>query len=490
MHGRPEFSNPSTARGEYIHRKPLPGQTVSAPGKGGASQHLVSGDDIPGQWWRLFHSKPLDMLVRRAIKESPTIAIAQAALRQAGENLNARTATVLFPTMDGNFSALRQKTTGASSGMPEFGSVTYSLYSASVNVSYVFDVFGGERRELEALQAQVDYQRFQLEGAHLALTANIATAAIQEASLRARIRATGEIVASQEKELGMVQRRFAIGGSTRADVLAQQAQLAQTKATLPPLEKELAQTRDALAVLSGRLPAQAALPEFRMEGLRLPDKLPVSVPSSLVRQRPDIRASEELLHAAGANVGVATANLYPQLSLTAGLGTNAAGLADLFSPGTSIWSVGSGLLQPVFHGGELLAKRRAAIAACEQAFAQYRQTVLLAFRNVADVLEALETDARTLRAQAQAEAAARASLDLTEKQFQIGAASYLTLLNAQRQHQLALIALVQAQAARFADTVALFQALGKGWWGHEPGVGFPPECKRSSEYRLIARLVL
>ncbi|MDR3557187.1 MAG: efflux transporter outer membrane subunit [Syntrophobacteraceae bacterium] len=463
----PNFRTPPAPAVKIYTEKPIAAQTVAAPGKAGVSQRLVYGQDIPGQWWRLFHSKQLDTLVRRAIKGSPTIAAAQASLRQAGENLNARTATVLFPSVDGSFSPTRQKILDASYGFPGGGGSTFTLYNASVNVSYVFDVFGGERRELEALRAQVDYQRFLLAGAHLTLTANVATAAIQEASLRARIGATEQIVASQQTGLEMVQRRFALGGASRADVLAQQAQLAQTKATLPPLEKQLAQTRVQLAVLCGTFPAEGSLPEFRLEDLRLPGELPVSVPSSLVRQRPDIRASEELLHAAGAKIGVATANLYPQISLTAALGSDATRLVDLFSPGTAIWSIGSSIAQPLFHGGELLARRRAAIAACDQAFAQYRQTVLLAFQDVADVLYALEADARTLRAQAEAERVARASLDLTEKQFQIGAVNYLTLLNGQRQYQLALINLVEARAARFADTAALFQALGKGWWGNE-----------------------
>jgi NodT family efflux transporter outer membrane factor (OMF) lipoprotein len=251
-------------------------------------------------------------------------------------------------------------------------------------------------------------------------------------------------------------------------VLAQRVQLAQTRATLPPLEKELALTRHQLAVLTGRFPSEAAdLPEFSLDGLELPQQLPVSLPSSLVRQRPDIRASEELLHAASAQVGVATANLYPQLTLSASFGSETGKPSTLFSPGTAVWNIGGGLLQPLFHGGELSAKRRAAIAAYDQAAAQYRTSVLQAFQNVADVLRALDADARTLHAQADAEAAARDTLDLTQKQFQLGAVSYLSLLNAERQYQQTRISLVQARAARFADTAALFQALGGGWWNRE-----------------------
>jgi NodT family efflux transporter outer membrane factor (OMF) lipoprotein len=460
----PDYRSPPAPDVQTYTEKPTPEETVSAPGVGGGAQRLVDGGDIPAQWWSLFHSEALDQLIRRALADSPTLAAAEAALRQARENLRARTGTVAYPILDGSLSAARQKSSGSSIGLPdEFGS-TFSLFNASVSVSYVLDVFGGGRRELEALQAQVDTQRYLLEGAHLTLAANIVTAAIREASLRAQMRANEEIAAAETKQLEMVERQSVLGGAAHSDVLAQQAQLAQTRAVLPVLEKELAQNRNLLAALSGRFPGDADLPEFRLEDFQLPRELPVSLPSSLVRRRPDIRASEELLHAASANVGVATANLYPQISLSANLGSSSLQIEDLFSPGTSLWGVGAGLLQPIFRGGELMAKRRAAIAAYDQALALYRETVLQAFQNVADVLQALEADARTLRAQADAEATARDSLGLTEKQFHYGAASYLTLLNAQRQHQRALIILVQAQTARFADTAALFQALGGGWW--------------------------
>jgi NodT family efflux transporter outer membrane factor (OMF) lipoprotein len=463
----PDFRRPSAPDVKTYTEKSIPMETASASGAGGEAQRFVEGMDIPGQWWMLFHSEALDLLIRRALADSPTLAAAEAALRQARENLRARAGTVYYPAVDADVSGVRQKFTGASSGLPDNLGSTFNLFNASVNVSYALDIFGGGRRELEALRAEVDYQRFLLEGAHLVLTANIVTAAVQEASLRAQIEATEQVTASLEEQLEMVERKFLIGGAARTDVLAQQAELAQTRATLPPLQRDLAQTRDLLAVLSGRFPGEAALPEFKLDELQLPQELPVSLPSSLVRQRPDIRASEELLHAASANVGVATADLYPQITLTAGLGSNSTRIEDLFSPGTSIWNIGAGLLQPIFHGGELTARRRAAIAAYEQALAQYQETVLQAFQEVADVLQALEADARTLRAQAEAEATARDSLNLTEKQYQIGAASYLTLLNAQRQHHLALIVLVRAQAARFADTAALFQALGKGWWNEK-----------------------
>jgi NodT family efflux transporter outer membrane factor (OMF) lipoprotein len=431
----PDFRTPAAPGVKTYTEKYLPVETVSAPGAAGASQRFADGGDIPQQWWTLFHSEPLDRLIRQALADSPTVAAAESALRQARENLRARTGTVYYPSVDGNLSVARQKSTGASFGQPDAPGSTFSLFNASVNVSYALDIFGGGRRELEALRAQVDYRRFQLEGAHITLTANIVTTAVKEASLRARIRATEEIVTLQAKQLELVERQFILGGISRSDVLAQRTQLAQTKATLPPLENELARTRHQLAALSGRFPGEKGLPEFELESLRLPPDLPVSLPSSLVRHRPDIRASEELLHAASAQVGVATANLYPQITLTAGLGSNATRIEDLFSSGTSIWSLGAGLLQPIFHGGELTAKRRAAVAAYDQSLAQYRETVLLAFRDVADVLRALETDARTLLAQSEAEAAARDSFDVARKQFMAGSVSYLSLLNAQRQYQ-------------------------------------------------------
>lgn len=460
----PDFRSPEPPATKTYTETAMPTETAAAPVTGGTTQRFTD-KDIPARWWELFHSQALDQLIRRALKQSPSLAAAQATLRQASENLRARSGTEYYPGIDAKLSGSRQKATGAAFGQP--GGFYYGLYNASVDLSYSLDLFGGGRRELEALKSQVDYQRYQLEGAYLTLTANIVTNAVQEASLRAQLKATQEIITLQEKQLALVERQFQLGGAARSDVLAQQAQVAQTRTSLPPLEKALAQTRNQLAVYSGSLPSEATLPEFDLEGLQLPQELPLSVPSKLVRQRPDILATEELLHAAGAQVGVATANLYPQITLNASLGSQSGRLQDLFSSGTSIWSLGAGLLQPVFHGGELTAKRRAAIAAYDQAAAQYRETLLLAFQNVADVLQALDADARELKAQAEAETAARDTLEVAQQQFRFGAVNYLALLNAQRQHQQSLIGLVQARATRFADTAALFQAMGGGWWNRE-----------------------
>ncbi len=460
----PDFRRPTFPNPTGYTATPLPEKTASAPGTGGAAQDFLSEQEIPAQWWTLFQSSALDSLIRRALADSPTLAAARATLRQAQENRRAQFGA-LFPKADANASASREKISGAMFG--ELGAVfpAFALFNASVSISYALDIFGGTRRELEALQSQVDYQSFQLEGAFLTLTANIVTTSVREASLRSQIRATQEILAVQEKQLEIVEQQFQLGGASQSDVFSQRTQVAQTRSTLPPLEKELEQTRHLMAVLVGTVPSEAAaLPTFNLDELHLPEELPVSLPSALVRQRPDIRASEALLHAACAQVGVATANLYPQVTLTGSYGSETNKLHDLFGSGTSIWSLSAGLLQPLFHGGELTAKRRAAIATYEQATAQYQETVLQAFQNVADVLRALDADARALKAQADAEEAASGTLALTQKQFQVGAVSYLSLLVAERQYQQTRISLVQAQAARFADTAALFQALGGGWW--------------------------
>ncbi len=474
----PEFRTPAAPDAKTFTSTPLPRETVASPGTGGSAQRFVPGQEIPEQWWELFHSGQLDTLIRQSLAGSPTLDAAQATLREAQENLRARTGTVYYPGVDGSFTASRQKFTGASFGQPAAGGNTFSLFNASVNVSYVLDLFGGGRRELEALKAQVDYQRFQLEGARLTIASSVVTTAIQESSLRAQILTTQEILAVQEKQLDLVQRQFELGGASRSDVLVQQTLLMQTRALLPPLEKELARTRHLLAVLAGMFPGEAAaMHEFNIDELRLPRELPVSLPSSVVKQRPDIRAAEELIHAASAQIGVATANLYPQITLAGSLGSEATAIENLFTSGTSIWSLGAGLLQPIFHGGELTARRRAAIAAYDQAAAQYRQVVLQAFQNVADVLRALELDAQTLKAQVAAETAARETLEVTQKQFELGAVRYLSLLVAVRQYQQARINTIQAQAARFADTAALFQALGGGWWNRVPESGAVTSAK-------------
>lgn len=454
----------------------MPAQTTGAPGTAGGAQRFTNGADIPAQWWRLFRSAPLDELIRAALANSPTLVSAEAVLRQAQENYNAEYGSKALPGVNGQLNVARERSV-------QFGPAPsiFTLYNANVAVSYTVDAFGSVRRDLEAFGAAIDYQRFQLEAAYLALTANLVTTAIQEASLRAQIKALIEVIAAQEKALELTRKQAQLGAIARSPVLTLGAQVAQTRAQLPSLEKALAQTRHQMAVYAGWLPSQARLPEFELESLQLPADLPVTLPSSLVRQRPDIRASEALLHQASAQVGVATANLYPQITLSGNAGPAATRFADLFSGKGFLWSIGAGLVQPLFNGGALRARKRGAEAAYEAAAAQYQSTVLVAFQNVANALRALELDAETLRAQAETVDLSRQSLDIVTRQFQIGATSYLNLLDAQRTYQQSRVALAQAQAARYADTAALFQALGGGWWNREPRADAGPRPVATKE---------
>jgi len=469
----PDYKAPEAPAAAAYTEKPLVERTDSAPVQGGDAQRFAVGATISADWWKVFGSPELDALIRTAIAGQPTLAAAQAALRQAEENVNAQYA-VLYPSVDAALSARRQRISGATFGNPSIPPATFNLYNASVNVSYQIDVAGGARRELEALRAGVDFQRLQVEATYLSLTANVATTAFREASLREQIRATREISEAQDNQLRLAEQQFKLGAISGSDLLGQRAQAAQTRATLPPLERALGQTRNQLAVLIGKLPADAKLPELDFGNFRLPAELPLTVPSELLRQRPDVRQAEAILRQTNARIGVAEALMFPQLTLTGSYGTAALRSGDLFNPGTQLWNIGANLLQPIFHAGQLRAQKRGAEAAYDQAFAQYRQAVLVAFQDVADVLLALEYDAKALKAQAEAEAASRESLEVTQQQLKFGAASYVALFNAQRQYSLAKAALVQAQATRYADTAALFQALGGGWWNRTEPVGEAP----------------
>ena len=463
----PNFNGPQPGAAQQATEYtpvPLPSSTASAPGLGGGSQQLINGRDIPAQWWTVFHSEPLDQLVRASFEHNPSMAAAQAALLQAKETLNAQTGNLLYPSVGAQFNAERERSTSPFGP----GLATYDLFTLGLGVSYTLDLFGGNHRALEGLAAVVDYQQFQVEATYLTLAANVVGTAIREASLRAQIQATQDVLASQQKQLSVVESQFAAGAIARSVVLSQRTQVAQTRATLPALEKTLAQTRHQLSVFAGKLPSEQGLPEFRLESLQLPQDLPVTVPSVLLRQRPDIRASEALLHQASAQVGVAVANEYPQLNLSATFGTAAFQLDKLLARNDLVWSAISGLTAPIFNGGALKARERAAQAAYEQAQAQYRSTVLAAFQGVADALRAVDADAQALRTQSDAATLARESLDLSTRQYQLGAVSYLSLLDSQRAYQQTQISLVQAQAARYADSAALFQALGGGWWSQPP----------------------
>lgn len=460
----PDFHAPASP---VVHRytaHPMSQKTVhtNAPGNSGRTQTFVQTQDIPSQWWALFHSKEINTLVQRGIAHSPTLAAAYASLRQAQENLYAQIGNTMFPAFNAQVGYQRQLFNSAGLG-GSLGSSIFDLYNANVTVSYNLDVFGGARRQIETFSAQVDYQQFLLIAAYLTLTSNIVTTAVNVAAFESKIKMTKALIKNQEEQLSIIKKQLHVGGVSEENVLTQATLVEQTKATLPPLLQQLAQARHALDVLVGDLPNKP-IPSINLDKLNLPARLPVSMPSSLVRQRPDVRASEALLHAANANVGVATANLFPQFSLTGNYGWQGAPPSTLFGTSTNVWSYGLQIVQPIIHGGALLAQRRAAIDAFQQAFAQYKQTVLQGFQNVADTLRALQNDAATLKAQNLAVKAAYKNYRLTKNQYHLGGVSYLNLLTAQLQYQQTSLARIQAQASRYNDTVALFQSLGGGWW--------------------------
>jgi NodT family efflux transporter outer membrane factor (OMF) lipoprotein len=463
----PDFHPPAAPATEHYTRAPEPQGTVSAPGASGVAQTLSAERDIPADWWTLFHSSALDQLVRQALADSPTVQAARATLLTAAETYKAQRGGLLLPAIDAQGQAARQREPGAVIGEPNVPAFIFNLFDASVGVTYRLDLFGASRRQVEALRAEADYQRWELEAAELTLADNVVTTAVNIASLHAQLAALSDIVASERDQLKVVQRQFDVGAASRSDVLAQQTQVADTEAQLPALEKQLAQAQHRLAVLAGRTPDDTTVPDFTLDQLTLPSELPLSVPAKLVRQRPDVQAAEALLHQSTAQLGVATANMYPQLNLTGTIGSETIQASDLFKTGSAAWNIGGSLTQPLFHGGQLLGLKRAARADLDRATAVYRQAALAALQDVADTLRALAADARTLQADLITESDAQDTLNMTKLQYKVGGVSYLALLNAERVYLQARQNRVQAEAARYADTAALFQALGGGWWNRQ-----------------------
>ncbi len=458
----PDYKAPAAPSATRFTAVPLPDKTASAATPGGAAQVLAEGRDIPGDWWTMFHSPEITALVIRALKANPDVAAAKATLLEARENTRAEQGS-LFPQVSAQASDTRAQQSLASFGFGQ-GSALYTLYNAQLNVSYTLDAFGGIRRQIEQLGAQAEYERFELEATDLTLTANVVAAAITEASLRAQIDTTRDIIRTYTDALEVTRRRFELGGVSQVDVLQQQALLDAQVATLPGLQKQLEQERNQLAVYVGGLPSDYAEHTLDLNGLTLPEQVPLSLPSQLVAQRPDIRAYAALLHAATANVGVAVANELPQISLTGSYGRDGSTFSNLFTPAGIIWSIAATVTQPIFEGGTLRARQRAAVAAMDVAAAQYSSTVNTAFQNVANALVAIQRDAETLRAALAATRTSAASLAVARAQYAAGGSTYLNVLNAEQSDQSARLNLITAQAARFTDTVALFQALGGGWW--------------------------
>jgi NodT family efflux transporter outer membrane factor (OMF) lipoprotein len=468
----PDFQRPAPPDVERYTAEPLASHTASAPVADGQTQRFDQGKDVSGQWWRMFRSRPLNDLVDESLRRNPSLDAAKAALRVAQEMTYAQYGAY-FPLIQANYIPTRQQvpTTVLSSPLatpPTSPNTVFNLQTAQVLVSYTFDVWGVNRRTIESLQAQTDFQRFQAEAAYLTLTSNVVVAAINEASLREQIDATNKLIDANVKMLDILHNQFNAGYAARTDVAAQEAALAQARATLPPLRKALQQNRDLIAALAGRFPSQDPREKFVLAALHLPTDLPVSLPSQLLQQRPDVRSAEETMHSASAQVGVAIGNMLPTFTLSAAGGYSQALFASsLFSQSNQFFTLTGGVLQPVFDGFTLLHKERSAEAALDQAIAQYRLTVIGAVQNVADSLRAIQNDADALKAAHDFERASKVSLDLAQQQLQTGQINILLLLTAETTYQQSVIALVQAQANRLTDTVALYQALGGGWWNHD-----------------------
>jgi NodT family efflux transporter outer membrane factor (OMF) lipoprotein len=480
----PDFKRPEApAANGYIPAKVIPDATASDPSPDGGAQRFNPGADIPFDWWTLFQSPQINSLIKRAFKANPSIESAQAALRQAQEYVNAQQG-FFYPTVGASYSPSRTKLAGNMGGNspgvqgngkviqtysnpagPVYnGPVIYNFHVAQLTVGYVPDVFGGNRRQAESLQAQRDLQRFQLEAAYITLASDIVAAALQEASLRAQVAAMEKLVAANRENLDIMQKRFHLGDVSELDVASQEAVLAQSEQSLIPLRLQLEQTRDLIRALAGNAP-DADVPEtFELAALHLPEELPLSLPSKLVEQRPDVRAAEEQLHVASAQYGVSIANLMPQFSISGAVGGMASTPGWMFRTGGGFFDLTANIAYSIFDGGTLRAQSRAAQQALEQAGADYRSTVIVALQNVADTLHAIQSDAEALAAASRNEQAMSRVRDLTRKQYEAGYVSYQTLLFAEQGYQQAVLVLVQAQTNRLGDTAALYQALGGGWW--------------------------
>jgi NodT family efflux transporter outer membrane factor (OMF) lipoprotein len=459
----PDFERPAAPPAERYTREPLTGETAGSDSPGGQKQTFSPTAELSHQWWTLFRNPELSALIDRALRANPDLAAAQAALRQADELVQAQMGG-FYPTVGVGYSPALYKSSATLSPPLSTSALKYQLHTAQVTVGYTVDVFGGRRRAVESLRAQAEAQRFQLEAAVLTLTSNLVATAIQQAALRGQIEATRELVGLATKSVELVRRQFQLGAVTRLEVAAQESALAQLQQSLPPLELQLEQNRDLLATLAGSLPGDSQAESFDLASIHLPEELPVSLPSKLVEQRPDVRAAEALLHSASAQVGVAVAARLPQVTLSASYGGMSTRFPNMFDPGNTFWSLVGSLTQTVFDGGTLLHQQRAAEAAMDQEQALYRKAVLVAFQNVADSLYALKSDAQRLGAAAVAERSAKETYEIIRRQQELGAVNYLAVLAAQQAYLQSVIARVQAQAARLSDTAALFQALGGGWW--------------------------
>lgn len=477
----PDFVQPESPKLSRITEQTLPDQLKEVPNVvGGTPQKFVEGLDVPTDWWALFKSVPLNQIVETALHKNPTLRASDAALRVAQQNARIASSSY-FPAIGINAGAARQQVPPAYFGQTTGDPTQYNLYNASVGVSYKLDLFGGVRRNSEAARAQAEYQNFLLESSYLSLTSNVVTAAIREAAIREQLEATQTILKSQEDLSKVIHQQFDIGTVSLIDTSSQDTLVANSQTQMYAYDKNLAVTRNMLVAYTGEYPGSAEVPKFRLSSLSLPREVPKVISSDLVRQRPDIRAAEAALKSSNALVGVATANLLPQINLSAAYGSEALTTAALFGPGTLLWNLGAGLTQPIFQGWALTAQRNAAKAGFDQALANYQAVVINAFQEVSNALKALDTSALTLASAAAAEKNAGINLNLVQQQYKLGAASYLAVLTSQTQYQNAKINLIQAQADRFTNTAALYAALGGGWWNRKG----PAYASQTSQHESI-----
>jgi NodT family efflux transporter outer membrane factor (OMF) lipoprotein len=482
----PDFLHPDPPRDtNYNASETSIERTASSDVLGGEAQHFVAGLDIPAQWWQVFQSRPLDDLIDRSMRANPDIQTAIQSLKVAQQTARAQRAA-LFPTLNAGLTGTHNEIsvdTNSNQGVSSTstsGNTIFGLFTGLLTITYPIDIWGGNRRAAESLEAVAESQCFLLEATYLTLASNVVVAAITEASLRGQIAATERTIDIQRQTLKLLQARLSFGQAAVADVATQQAALAQAEAAVPPLKNQLSQQRHLLAQLTGQTAAHEPTANFELASLTLPRELPVSMPWRMIEQRPDVRAAEANVHAAGAEVGVATAAMLPQPSFNLIFGQTTFSSADLFNPAiTATMTVGGSVIQTIFDGGALLARKRAAVAAWEQSKSQYRSTVLTAFRNIADSLRALEFDALTLAAATNAEHAAKLSLDITRRRLAAGDAGILDILNAEATYQTALLTQTTARAQRYSDTAGLFQALGGGWWNRD-AQNLPTPAKRAA----------
>jgi NodT family efflux transporter outer membrane factor (OMF) lipoprotein len=458
----PNFVRPAPPDTDRYTREPQPKATVAADGR---AQHFTPGASITADWWRLFKSTQLDAIVQKAIANNPTLQASKASLRQSQDNMRAGYG-MFFPQIQAGLDVSRQQTAPLLQGSETPGTI-FNLVTLSGTISYALDVFGGARRTVESLRAQVDYQRYETEAAYIMLTANVVNTSIARAAYAAQIRATEQLIELENQQLHLTEVQVRTGIAPYANVLSIRGLIAANQALLAPLKQKISQADHLLATLEGVMPSQIILPDTDLTGLSLPVDLPLSLPSDLVNQRPDILSAEAQMHVASANIGVATAAMFPSFSLNGTYGAAGSSFGNLSSANSRFWSIGPSVTTPVFQGTSLWFVRRAAIDAYHLSQANYRQAVLGAFEQVADSLKALEHDAEALQAQVEAQRATGEAVNLLQVNYRTGMAAYLDVLTADVQFHEATIAYLQAVAQRLQDTVVLFVALGGGWWNEK-----------------------